>query len=197
MGIEADEVEPAQVGGQVLGGDAAERPQEAFDLLVAAVDGLDMEFAAHPLASRLDQGFMADAESGGGRRETAGPIGDEQDVGADGGFQPRLDGAGRDRREHRRQRGAGAVGGDQDRHLLARQSPLGGLAAAVARRAIELAVALAAVQQVGLVGLDDAAQGGGGGLDRLTRACSSGGAVEESGGSTTIAETPEAMKLRM
>src|SRR4051812_44058669 len=63
-----------------------------------------------------------------------------------------------------------AVGGDQDRHLLARQSPLGGLAAAFARRAIELAVTLAAVQQVGLVGLDDAAQGGGGGLDRLEEA---------------------------
>src|SRR3954470_6215411 len=58
MGIEADEVEPAEVVGQVLGGDAAERPQEAFDLLVAAVDRLDMEFAAHPLASRLDQGLV-------------------------------------------------------------------------------------------------------------------------------------------
>src|SRR3954452_24544995 len=73
MGIEADEVEPAQVVGQVLGGDAAERPQEAFDLLVAAVDGLDMEFAAHPLASGLNEGFVADAKGNGGRRETAGP----------------------------------------------------------------------------------------------------------------------------
>src|SRR3954469_1877986 len=120
MGIKADEVEPAQGGGQLLGGNTAERPhtdsksalrirpsqinglcatgyeslpsnqyQEAFDLLVAAVDRLDMEVAAHPLAGRLDQGFMPDAESGGGRREIAGPIGDEKDVGADSGSQHR------------------------------------------------------------------------------------------------------------
>src|SRR3954462_12551899 len=51
-----------------------------------------------------------------------------------------------------------------------RRGPVGAFAAAVARRPVELAVALAAVQQVGLVGLDDAAQGGGGGLDRLEEA---------------------------
>ena len=170
MGIKADEVEPAQVVGQVLGGNAAERPQEAFDLLVAAVDGLDMEVAAHPLASRLNEGFVADAKGNGGRRETAGPIGDEQDVRADGGFQHRLDGNGRDCREHGAHRGAGAVGGDQDRHLLARQPALGGLAAAFTRRPIELPVTLAAVQQIGFIGLDDAAQRGGSGVDRLEEA---------------------------
>ena len=64
MGIKADEVEPAQVVGQVLGGNAAERPQEAFDLLVAAVDRLDMEFAPDPLSSRPNEGFasLADTE---------------------------------------------------------------------------------------------------------------------------------------
>src|SRR5690349_22183340 len=67
-------------------------------------------------------------------------------------------------------RGAAAVGGDQDRHLLARQPALGGLAAALAGRPVEVPVALAAVQQVGFVGLDDAAQRGGGGLDRREEA---------------------------
>src|SRR5690349_13036957 len=71
---------------------------------------------------------------------------------------------------NRGQRGAGAVGGDQDRHLLARQPTLGGLAAALAGRPVEPAVSLAAVQQVGLVGLDDAAQRGGGGLERFEEA---------------------------
>jgi hypothetical protein len=69
---------------------------------VTAVDRLDMEFAAHPLPRRLNEGFVADAKRDGGRREIAGAprssrgqaIGDEQDVGADGGFQHRLDGDG-------------------------------------------------------------------------------------------------------
>jgi len=50
MGIEADEVEPAQVVGEVLGGNAAERPQEAFVLLVAAV-GWRQGFGPNPHTS--------------------------------------------------------------------------------------------------------------------------------------------------
>ena len=50
---------------------------------------------------------------------------------------------------------AGAIGGDQDRHLLAREAAFAGLAAAPARLAVQLPLALPALKHEGLVGLDD------------------------------------------
>ena len=43
-------MEPPEIAVEVLGGDAAEAPQEALDLAVAAVDRLDVQGAANPLA---------------------------------------------------------------------------------------------------------------------------------------------------
>ena len=47
------------------------------------------------------------------------------------------------------------IGGDQDRHLLAREAAFVGLAAASARLAVQLPLALPALKHKGLVGLDD------------------------------------------
>ena len=52
------------------------------------------------------------------------------------------------------QRLAAAVGGDQDRHLLAREAALTSLAAAPARLAPQLPLSLAALEDEGLVRLD-------------------------------------------
>ena len=43
-------MEPPEIAVEVLGGDAAEASQEALDLAVAAVDRLDVQGAADPLA---------------------------------------------------------------------------------------------------------------------------------------------------
>ena len=50
------------------GGDATEGCQEAFEPLMAVVDGLDVQVAADPLAGRLVQRLMADADVGGAPR---------------------------------------------------------------------------------------------------------------------------------
>ena len=72
---------------------------------MAVVDGLDVQVAADPLAGRLVQRLMADAEVGGAPRIGSGAVGDEQSILVDGGFQHRLDGFGR----HLRQRPALSV----------------------------------------------------------------------------------------
>ncbi len=69
MLAEHDEMEPPRTAVEILGGDAAEAPQEALDLAVAAVDRLDVQGAVHPFA-------------GGGPVAAAG-IGDEQGVRGD------------------------------------------------------------------------------------------------------------------
>ena len=53
---------------------------------------------------------------------------------------------------------AGAVGSDQDRHLLAREAAFASLAAAPARLAVQLPLPLPALEHEGLVGLDDPAK---------------------------------------
>ena len=101
MGRQTDAEEPAQVVGQVLGGDATEGCQEAFEPLMAVVDGLDVQVAADPLAGRLVQRLMADADVGGAPRIGSGAVGDEQSILVDSGFQHRLDGFGRHLRQRR------------------------------------------------------------------------------------------------
>ena len=50
---------------------------------------------------------------------------------------------------------AAAIGGDQNRHLLARKAGLAGLAAALARLSVQLPLSLAALQNEGFVRLDN------------------------------------------
>jgi hypothetical protein len=106
MGCQTDGEEPAQVVGQVLGGNAMKGCQEGFEPLMAVVDGLDMKLAADPLAGRLVERFMADTEVGGAARIDGGAVGDEQRVLVDGGFQHGLNGQGRNPWQHRAERGA-------------------------------------------------------------------------------------------
>jgi hypothetical protein len=58
-------VEPTEVVVEVLRGDAAVAAEERLNLLVPAVNGLDVHIAADPFAGRQVERLMADAEGGG------------------------------------------------------------------------------------------------------------------------------------
>src|SRR3954452_24118272 len=58
--LESGEMEPSQVVVEEFGGHAAPGAQEGLDPLMQAIDGLDVQFAAHPLASRLVQDLVGD-----------------------------------------------------------------------------------------------------------------------------------------
>src|SRR4051794_36016795 len=167
--LESGEMEPSQVVVEVFGGHAAPGAQEGLDPLMQAVDGLDVQVAAHPLASRLVQDLVGDLHPGGTARQGRAAISDQQGVFAEDGVEHGLDGV----RTVHWQDGAddGAAGRHQDRHLLVRQAPLRGLAAAPAGLAIRRFVsgqalfrafpgpgALIAEQHEGFIGLDDAGQ---------------------------------------
>ncbi len=55
MLAEHDEMEPLKIAVGTFGGDAAEAPLEALDLAVVAVDRLDMQGTAPPLAHRCSK----------------------------------------------------------------------------------------------------------------------------------------------
>src|SRR3954463_10209396 len=113
-----------------------------------------------------------------GTRRATGPAtgfgaasGDQQSIGADDRLEGRREGGCGNRRQHGAEGCARAVGRPQHRHQFVRQSSLGGLAAALAgfsirRIGIRSAllgplpgpIALAAPQDEGLIGLDDAEQ---------------------------------------
>src|ERR1039458_9859379 len=59
------QMKPSEVAVEILGGDAAMATQEGFEPLVAAVDGLNMQFASNALTRRLIERFMANAQSVG------------------------------------------------------------------------------------------------------------------------------------
>src|SRR3954453_7790804 len=176
-------MEPAQVAGEVLGGDAAAGAEEALQPRMAIVDGLDVQFAPHPLAGGLVEDLMADAQGGGAGGGAGAAIGDQQSIGADDRLEGRREGGCGNRRQHGAEGCARAVGRPQHRHQFVRQSSLGGLAAALAgfsirRIGIRSAllgplpgpIALAAPQDEGLIRLDDAAQLPGTGFDRFKKA---------------------------
>ena len=64
-------MEPPEIAVEVLGGDAAEAPQEALDLAVAAVDRLDVQGAANPLAGGAVDALVRDAQRRCDRRLAA------------------------------------------------------------------------------------------------------------------------------
>ena len=55
-------MEPPEIAVEVLGGDAAEASQEALDLAVTAVDRLDVQGAADPLAGGTVDALVRDVE---------------------------------------------------------------------------------------------------------------------------------------
>ena len=71
-------MEPSEVAVEIACCDTAEAAQEVLELAVAAVDGLDMEGAAHPFSGGQDEGFVAEAERLRARRVSAVSVGDEE-----------------------------------------------------------------------------------------------------------------------
>jgi len=65
---------------EVLGGDAAPPAQEALDLVVAAVDCLDVHRAPDPLAGRGVDALVRDVERRRDRRVAAVGVGDQQRI---------------------------------------------------------------------------------------------------------------------
>src|SRR3954454_649779 len=162
-------MEPSQVVVEVFG--AAPDAQEGLDPLKQAVDGLDVQFATYPLASRLVQYLVGDLHPGGTACQGRAAVGDQQGVFAEDGVEHGPDGVRAVHRQEGADDRAASVGRHQDRHLLVRQAPLRGLAAAPAGlairrlgsgpalfRALPGPGALIAEQHEGFIGLDDAGQ---------------------------------------
>ena len=98
---------------------------------------------------------MRDGERRSGGRIAAAGVRDEQGIPSDDRLQRLPHAVGVEGRQGVAEGRAGAIGGDQDRHLLAREAAFAGLAAAPARLAVQLPLALPALKHEGLVGLDD------------------------------------------
>jgi len=122
-----DEMEPPEIAVEVLGGDAAEAAQEALDLAVAAVDRLNVQRAPDPLAGRGVDALVRDVERHRDGRIAAVGVGDQQGIRGEDRLQHLLHTVCVERRQGMAEGRAGTVGGDQDRHLLAREAaPSGG-----------------------------------------------------------------------
>jgi hypothetical protein len=103
------EVEPTEVVVEVLRGDAAVAAEERLNLLVPAVNGLDVQVAADPFAGRQVERLMADAEGGGAGRVAGAAVGDQQGVLFDNRPQNLLESRGIDRRQDGADGGTGAA----------------------------------------------------------------------------------------
>jgi len=157
-------MKPSEIAVEILGGDAAMATKEGLEPLMAAVDGLDVQFSPDALASGLVERLMADAHRGGAGRITGAAVSDQQGVLIKNWLQNRLQMSGRNRRQYGADGHAGAVGGHQDWNLLMRHPPFGRLATAPAGLAIEVPFAFTTAQDKRLIGLDDTAQ-----FDRASR----------------------------
>ena len=111
--------------------------------------------SAHPLAGRGVDALVRDVERRRDGRIAAVGVGDEQRIRGEDRLQHVLHAVCVQRRQGMAEGRAAAVGGDQDRHLLAREAALLGLAAAPARLALQLPLPLPALKDEGLVRLDD------------------------------------------
>jgi hypothetical protein len=156
--LKPDEVEPAQIAVEVFGGDAAMLAEEILEPGMSVVYGLDVKLASDPLLGGLIERLVADAEGGGAGRVAGAGVGDEQGVLVDDRPQGVDEGRRIDTWQNGAGRDTGAVGGDQDRNQLTRNAALAGLAAPLAGLSAKVTRALAAGQDEGFVGLDDATQ---------------------------------------
>jgi hypothetical protein len=71
---------PPQVAVEVFRGDAAVATEKVLEALMAAVDSLNVEIAAHPFASGLIERFVTDAQRDGARWIAGAAVGDQQGV---------------------------------------------------------------------------------------------------------------------
>ena len=120
-------MEPPEIAVEVLGGDAAPPAQEALDLAVAAVDRLDVQRAPDPLAGRGVDALVRDVERRRDGRIAAVGVGNEQRIWSEDRLQHFLHAVRVQRRQGMAEGLVTTVGGDQDRHLLAREAALAGL----------------------------------------------------------------------
>ena len=88
-------MKPSQIAVEILGSDAAMTAQETLKPLVAAVDGLDVQFTPDTLTDGLVEAFMADAHSRRTRRIAGAAIGDQQGIGIKNRLQYPLQMSGR------------------------------------------------------------------------------------------------------
>ena len=105
---------PPQVAVAIFGGDSAVATEKVLEALMAAVDRLNMEIAAHPLACGLVKRFVADAQRGGARWIAGAAVGDQQGVLAKNRPKNGFDRDGADGWQHSADSGARSVGGHQD-----------------------------------------------------------------------------------
>ena len=117
-------MEPPQIAVEVPDGDAAPPAQEAPDLAAAAVDRLDVWSVADPIAGRGVDALVRGAERHRDGRIAAVDVGDQRDIQGEGRLQHRLHVVCVQRRQGVADEGrtGSSVGGDQDRHLLAREA---------------------------------------------------------------------------
>jgi hypothetical protein len=73
-------MESPQVVGKIFCGHTTPTTQEALDLIMNTIDGLDVEVATHPFASRLVQDFVGDLHGGGTAGQGVAAIGDAPSV---------------------------------------------------------------------------------------------------------------------
>ena len=71
---------PPLVAVEIFGGDSAVAAEKVLEALMAAVDRLNVEIAAHPLASCLVERFVTDAQRDGARWIAGAAVGDHQGV---------------------------------------------------------------------------------------------------------------------
>src|SRR5512147_2741680 len=176
-------MEPLEVAVEVFGSDAPIAAQESLEALMAAVHRLDVQLTPDPLTCRLIERLMGDTQRRGAGWIERCAIGDQEGLLAEHRRQDVFDRVGVDRGKDGADRGAGAVGGHQNRHLLTGQAAPAGFAAALAGLALRLlgielprsgifpgARSLVAFQDISLVGLDDSAERGRIGFDRPQKA---------------------------
>ena len=68
---------PGEVAGEISGGHAAPAAEEGLEPLVAAVDGVEVEIAAAPLAGLVVERFVGEAQGPGPR---SGELGGKKGV---------------------------------------------------------------------------------------------------------------------
>ena len=151
----ADEMKPVQIPVQILRGDAAIATQEILQLAVATVDRLDVKGIPDPLSGRKLERLVANAHGGSAGPITAFAVGDENDIGVHRRFEDSFQRVRVDRRKNFADRRAAAVGSDQNRNLLMRQSALAGFAPAPPGLAVQCARSLVALKHISLVNLND------------------------------------------
>ena len=151
----ADEMEPVQIPVQILRGDAAIATQEILQLAMATVDRLDVKGIPDPLSGRKLERLVANAHGGSAGPITAFAVGDENDIGVHSRFEDSFQRVRVDRRKNFADRRSAAVGSDQNRNLLMRQSALAGFAPAPPGLAVQCARSLVALKHISLVNLND------------------------------------------